>query len=126
MMRKNIQTIAVATALLAGLTTTPIFGQGAQDHSKKGKMSGKKMSHEEMTAKLDKMSAEEKAAMIDKMPAKEKMAAMKTAGQESSKMSAKDKADMFDKMPADKKMKMMRSHEPMMHKGGKMGKMEKP
>ena len=53
-------------------------------------------------------------------------ARVKAAGQDASKMSSQDKADMFDKMPADKKMKMMMAHESMMHKGGKMGKMEKP
>ena len=120
MMRKNIQAIVLAAALLA---TAPVFGQEA--HSKMGKM-GMKMSHEEMTAKMDKMPVDEKAGLIDKMPAKEKMAAMKAAGKDASKMSPQDKADMFDKMPSEKKMKMMMAHESMMHKGGKMGKMEKP
>ena len=122
-MRKNIQAIILATALLA---TAPLFGQEA--HSKMGKM-GMKMSHEEMTAKMDKMSVDEKAVLIDKMPTKEKMAAMKAAGQDASKMSPQGKADMFDKMPSEKKMKMMMAHESMTHKGGKtskMGKMEKP
>lgn len=54
------------------------------------------------------------------------MAAMKAAGQDASKMSPQGKADMFDKMPSEKKMKMMMAHESMTHKGGKMGKMEKP
>ena len=67
-----------------------------------------------------------KATLIDKMPAKEKTVAMKAASQDASKMSSQDKADMFDKMPADKKMKMMMTHESMMHKGGKMGRMQKP
>lgn len=58
-MRKNIQAIILATALLA---TAPLFGQEA--HSKMGKM-GMKMSHEEMTAKMDKMSVDEKAVLID-------------------------------------------------------------
>lgn len=120
MMRKNIQAVVLATALLA---TAPLFGQEA--HSKMGKM-GMKMSHEEMTDKMDKMSVDEKAVLIDKMPTKGKMAAMKAAGQDASTISPQEKADMFDKMPSEKKMKMMMAHESMMHKGGKMGKMEKP
>lgn len=128
-MRTKIQAVVIATGLLAILATAPAFGQ-TDDHSKMGKMgkmgkmSGKKMSHDEMVAKMDKMSTDDKAAMIDKMPAKDKMAAMKSAGQDASKMSAQDKADMFDKMPMDKKMAMMTGGSKM-HKGGKMGKMDK-
>lgn len=122
-MRTKIQAVVIATGLLAILATAPAFGQ-TDDHSKMGKMSGKKMSHDEMVAKMDKMSTDDKAAMIDKMPAKDKMAAMKTAGQDAAKMSAQDKADMFDKMPMDKKMAMMTGGSKM-HKGGKMGKMDK-
>ena len=121
MMRTKIRAIAVAAGLLAGLAIVPVFAQTA-DHSKMGKMSGTKMSHEEMTAKLDKMSADDKAALVDKMPAKDRAAAMKASGHDGSKMSAQQKADMFDKMPMDKKMTMMMKHGSMMHKDKKMGK----
>ena len=123
-MFQKIQTMLLLAGLVALGATTMAFAQS--DHSKMGKMGGTKMSHEEMTAKMDKMSADEKATLIDKMPAKEKSVAMKAAGHDASKMSSQDKADMFDKMPADKKMKMMMANESMMHKSGKMGKMEKP
>lgn len=123
-MFKKIQAMVLVAGLAAVGATTTAFAQS--DHSKMGKMAGKKMSHEEMMAKMDKMSAEEKATLIDKMPAKEKTAAMKAAGQDPGNMSSQDKAAMFDKMPADQKMKMMMAKESMMHKGGKMGKMEKP
>ena len=122
--KMNLRVLAVATGLLACLVPAPGFGQ-TEDHSKMGKMSGTKMSgnkmtHEEMVAKMDKMSTDDKAAMIDKMPSKDKMAAMKMSGHEGTSMSAQEKADMFDKMPMDKKMSMM-SGGSMMHKGGKMG-----
>lgn len=126
-MLKKIMTITLTAGLLASMATTMAFAQS--DHGKMGKMSGTKMSHEEMMAKVDKMSADEKATLVDKMPAKEKSSAMKAAGQDASKMSSQDKADMFDKMPADQKMKMMMGKKSMMHKGGKMGhmpNMEKP
>lgn len=123
-MFKTIQAIVLAAGLVVVGVTTTAFAQS--DHSKMGKMGGTKMSHEEMMAKVDKMSAEEKAMLIDKMPAKEKTVAMKAAGQDAGKMSTQDKANMFDKMPADKKMKMMMANESMTHKGGKMGKMDKP
>lgn len=123
MMRTKMQTILVATGLLASLAMVPAFGQSSE-HSKMsgGKMSGTKMSHEEMIAKLDKMSTDEKAALVDKMPAKDRMAAMKASGHDGGKMSAQQKADMFDKMPMDKKMTMMMAQGSMMHKGKKMGK----
>lgn len=120
-MRTRIQAIVVATGLLAGFATVPVFAQTA-DHSKMGKMSGTKMSHEEMTAKLDKMSTDDKAALIDKMPAKDRTAAMKGSGHDGSKMSAQQKADMFDKMPMDKKMALMMKQGSMMHKDKQMGK----
>ena len=123
MVRTKLQAIMVATGLLASLATVPVFGQTA-DHSKMGKMSGTKMSHDEMMAKIDKMSTDDKAAMIDKMSVKDKKAATKTSGQDVSKMSAQEKADMFDKMPMEKKMAMMTDGS-MMQKGGKMGKMGK-
>jgi hypothetical protein len=123
-MFKKIQAMVLVTGLLAVGSTTAAFAQS--DHGKMGKMSGTKMSHEEMMAKLDKMSVEEKTTLIDKMPVKEKTAAMKAAGQDPGKMSSQDKAAMFDKMPAEQKMKMMMAKGSMMHKGGKMGKMEKP
>ena len=123
-MRTNIQALVVLTGLLASSATLPAFGQTA-DHSKMGNMSGTKMSHDEMIAKMDKMSKGDKAALIDKMSVKDKKAAMKTSGQDVSKMSAQDKADMFDKMPMDKKMTMMMAAGSMMQKGGKMGKMDK-
>ena len=121
-MRTKLQAIAVAAVVMASLTTMPVFAQ--EDHSKMGKMSGTKMSHDEMIAKMDAMSTDDKAALIDKMPAKDRMAAMKAAGQNASKMSTQGKADMFDKMPMDKKMTMMMADGPMMQKG-KMGKMGK-
>lgn len=120
-MRTKMQTILVATGLLASFAIVPLFSQTA-DHSKMGKMSGAKMSHEEMIARLDKMSTDDKAALIDKMPAKERMAAMKASGHDGSEMSAQQKADMFDKMPMDKKMTMMMAQDSMMDKGKKMGK----
>jgi hypothetical protein len=122
-MRTSIQAIIVATGLLASVATVPIFGQMA-DHSKMGKMSGAKMSDDEMMAKSDKMSTDDKAAMIDKMSVKDKTAATKTSGHDMSKMSAQEKADMFDKMPMDKKKAMMTGGSAM-HTSGKMGKMGK-
>lgn len=120
-MRTKIPAIVLASSLLAGLATVPVFAQ-TPDHSKMGKMSGTKMSHDEMMAKIDKMSTDDKAAMIDKMAVKDKTAAMKTSGHDASKMSAQQKADMFDKMPVDKKMTMMMTQGSMTHKGKKMGK----
>lgn len=122
-MRRKLRAIVVATALFASLAIIPVFAQ--EDHSKMGKMSGTKMSHDEMIAKMDAMSTNEKAAMIDKMPVKDRTAAMKASGQNSSKMSAQAKADMFDKMPMDTKMTMMMAGDSMTQKGGKMGKMGK-
>ena len=122
-MRMKLQAIAVAAVVMASLMTMPVFAQ--EDHSKMGKMSSTKMSHDEMIAKMDKMSVDDKATLIDKMPAKDRMAAMKSAGQEAGKMSAQAKADMFDKMPMDTKMTMMMAGDSMMQKGGKMGKMGK-
>lgn len=119
-MRRKLRAIVVATALFASLAIIPVFAQ--EDHSKMGKMSGTKMSHDEMMAKMDKMSADDKAAVIDKMSVKDKKAATKTSGQDMSKMSAQQKADMFDKMPVDKKMTMMMTHGSMTHKGKKMAK----
>ena len=66
-MHTKIQAVVIATGLLAILATAPAFGQ-TDDHSKMGKMgkmSDKKMSHDEMVAKMDKMSTDDKAAMID-------------------------------------------------------------
>ena len=128
-MRMIIQVIVIATALLAGVGTVPVFGQTADEHSKMSgmKMSGTKMSHDQAMAAIDKMSADDKAGMIDKMSAKDRAATKETAGHDMSKMSAQDKADMFDKMPMDKKMSMMNAASTM-HKGGmsdKMGKMGK-
>ena len=120
-MRKRIQAIAVAAGLMASLAAVPVFGQ-SEDHSKMGKMSGTKMSHDEMIEKMDKMSKDDKAALIDKMPVKDKQAAMKTSGQDVSKMSAQQKADMFDKMPMEKKMTMMMAAGSMTHKGEKASK----
>ncbi len=120
-MRTRIQAIGVGAGLRAGLAAVPGFGQ-VEDHSKMGTMSGAKMSHDEMIAKMDKMSKDDKAALIDKMPVKDKQAAMKTSGQDVSKMSAQQKADMFDKMPEEKKMTMMMAAGSMTHKGGKAGK----
>jgi hypothetical protein len=124
-MRMKIQMIVVATALLVGVGTVPVFGQ-TDEHGKMSgmKMTGKKMSHDEAMAAIDKMSVDDKAAMVDKMSAKDKAAATKTAGHDMSKMSAQDKADMFDKMPMDKKMSMMNG-DSTMHKGGMSGKMGK-
>lgn len=122
-MRTKLQTIAVATALLVSLAEVSTFAQ--DDHGKMGKMSGTKMSHDEMVAKIDKMSVDDKAALIDKMPAKDRMAAMKASGHDASKMSAQGKSEMFDKMPMDTKMTMMMASDSMMQKGGKMGKMGK-
>ena len=116
-MRTKIQAMAVAAALLTGFGAISVFSQ--EDHGKMGKMAGKKMSHDEMMAKMEKMSTEDKAAMIDKMPVKDKKAAMKTSGMDVSKMSAKEKAEMFDKMPMDQQMTMMSAKE---SKNGKMGK----
>ena len=124
LMRTKLQAIVVATGLLASLVTVSVLGQ-TEDHSKMGKMSGTKMSHDEMVAKIDKMSPDDKAAMIDKMSVKDKKAAMKTSGKAMSKMSAKEKADMFDNMPTDKKMTMMMGQGSTMHKGRKMEKMDK-
>ena len=121
MMRTKIQAMLVATGLLASLAM-PAFAQ--EDHGKMGKMSGMKMSHEEMMAKIEKMSADDKAAVVDKMSLKDKKAATKTAGKDVTKMSAEEKADMFDKLPMEKKMAMI-SEGPMMQKGGKMGKSAK-
>ncbi len=125
-MRMKIPMIVVATALLLGVATVPVFGQTADEHGKMSgmKKSGTKMSHDEAMAAMDKMSTEDKAAMVDKMSAKDKAAATKTAGHDMSKMSAQDKADMFDKMPMDKKMSMMNG-DSTMHKGGMSGKMGK-
>ncbi len=117
-MRRALQMIVIATGLIGSLATVPVFSQ-TEDHSKMGKMSGTKMSHEEMTARIDKMSTDDKAALVDKMSVKDKKAAMKTPGQDVSKMSVQEKADMFDKMPDDMKMTTM------MQQGGKMGNMGK-
>ena len=119
-MRTKIQTIVFAAVLLAGYAAAPLFSQ-AGEHGKMGKMAGKKMSHDEMVAKIEKMSTDDKAALIDKMPAKDRMAAMKASGQDAANMSAQQKADMFDKMPLDKKMTMIGKGS-MMHNGKKMGK----
>ena len=123
MMHTKIRAIVVATGLIASLATVPVFGQTADqaDHSKMGKMSGTKMSHDEMVAKMDKMSPDDKAGLIDKMSVKDKKAAMATSKQDVSKMSVQEKADMFDKLPTDKKMTMMGGGSTM-HNGGKMGK----
>ncbi len=120
-MRSKIQAMVMSTAMLASLVAMPVFAQ-TEDHSKMGKMSGTKMSHDEMVAKMAKLSRDDKAALVDKMSAKDKQAAMKTSGQDVSRMSAQEKADTFDKMPMDKKMAMMMNDGSMMHKGEKMGK----
>jgi hypothetical protein len=121
-MRTKVQAIVIVTGLLGSLVTVPVFAQ-TEDHSKMGQMSGTKMSHDEMVAKLGRMSTDDKAALIDKMSVKDKKTAMKMSGHDVSTMSAKEKADMFDKMPMDKKMAiMMMTDGSMMHKGGKMGK----
>ena len=119
-MRTKVQTIVFGAVLLAGFTAAPLFSQ-AEEHGKMGKMSGKKMSHEEMVAKIEKMPTNDKAALIDKMPVKDRIAAMKASGQDAANMSSQQKADMFDKMPLDKK-KMMMGKGSMMHNGKKMGK----
>lgn len=115
-----MQAILITTCLLAA--AMPVFAQ--EDHGKMGKMSGMKMSHDEMMARIEKMSTDDKAALIDKMPVKDKQAATKTAGKDVTKMSAQEKADMFDKMPMEKKMAMINGG-PMMQKGAKMGKAPK-
>ena len=120
-MRTKIHALMVVTGLLASLEI-PVFAQ--ENHSKMGKMSGMKMSHDEMMARIEKMSTDDKAALIDKMPVKDKQAATKTAGKDVTKMSAQEKADMFDKMPMEKKMAMINGG-PMMQKGAKMGKAHK-
>ncbi len=128
-MRMTIQVIVVATALLVGVETVPVFSQTADEHSKMSgmKMSGTKMSHDQAMAAIDKMSTDDKAGMVDKMSVKDKADATKKMGHDLSRMSPRDKADMFDKMPMDKKMSMMNGASTM-HKGGmsdKMGKMGK-
>lgn len=121
MMRTKTLALMIVIGLFASLEM-PVFAQ--EDHSKMGKMSGMKMSHEEMMAKIEKMSTEDKVAVVDKMSLKDKKAATKTAGKDVMKMSAEEKSDMFDKLPMEKKMAMT-SEGSMMQKGGKMGKSTK-